>query len=507
MPPAAALRVDRILGDRPLTEIGRPTLAIRNRPGPDRREMLAVAGAHQSGFAPVAVYNATDLRCRAVVRSRFPVHTMAFHPEHPLLTIGTGRYDGGYFFEGELLLLNWKTGTTHSLIDDHTGRQILDLEWLNSHELRILRAPSDDGKDPAARSEGYVSTVIRKDWRKVEPHRLKLTELAGPRVPAPRDPYSPQVLAARLKALPSAFPGYLTTAAKPRREVRAVEMLPDGRILAALDGVIAEAWSRSGDLLWSVPDAEGGRDLVVTTEGVWAGVVHPGWEQSPRILLRLALDDGAELDRIDPGSLVTLVPSADGQPATAPIVTAGSRADLRIRRGSRIYTRAAKRPHRSKKYWLAAAEFPGPSVPRLPSPSEFHRLFPFSWEPNETHFAGPGVEAADGSLIHAGTVYNGLGLQPGGAFVVSRNLQTGTPNWVFRSDHPATALDANEKTIYIAYNDGEVVALNLRSGTPEWHHYVTLSGVPVVSTALTTPSPGRLLLGTTDGRILDCSVR
>ncbi|WP_435593601.1 hypothetical protein [Nocardia sp. bgisy118] len=67
--------------------------------------------------------------CRALLGARFPVHAMAFHPSLPVLAVGSGRYDGGYFFEGELLLLDLETGAIKSLIEDYYGgRQVLGLE-------------------------------------------------------------------------------------------------------------------------------------------------------------------------------------------------------------------------------------------------------------------------------------------------------------------------------------------------------------------------------------------
>ena len=68
-----------------------------------------------------------DLMKRVVEsgHSRFPVHAMAFHPVLPLLAVGTGRYDGGYFFEGELLLVHLETDETRTLIEHEVGRQVL----------------------------------------------------------------------------------------------------------------------------------------------------------------------------------------------------------------------------------------------------------------------------------------------------------------------------------------------------------------------------------------------
>lgn len=95
----------------------------------------------------MAVYDSHDLSCRAVLRCRFPVHALAFHPTLPLLAVGTGSYDGGYFFEGELLLLNSETNVTVSSFEDGIGREVLGLEWLDDHDLRLLLAPPDDWQD------------------------------------------------------------------------------------------------------------------------------------------------------------------------------------------------------------------------------------------------------------------------------------------------------------------------------------------------------------------------
>jgi hypothetical protein len=172
----------RILGDRPFAESGEPVLAVV------AEGRLAVAGdfVHESRRATVAVYDIGDLTCRAVLPSRYPVHALAFHPTLPLLAVGTGSYDGGYFFEGELLLLDLETSTAVSLFEHELGRQVLGLEWLDDQELRLLMAPPDDWQDQAARVEGHVALVRRDDWRSVAPESIEPEELAGLRIPMPR---------------------------------------------------------------------------------------------------------------------------------------------------------------------------------------------------------------------------------------------------------------------------------------------------------------------------------
>lgn len=53
---------------------------------------------------------------------------------------------------------------------------------------------------------------------------------------------------------------------------------------------------------------------------------------------------------------------------------------------------------------------------------------------------------------------------------------------------------------------GKPVALDLDldTGTARWRGHVLVGAVPVLPTALTVTGPGRLLLGASDGRILEC---
>ncbi|WP_308310558.1 PQQ-binding-like beta-propeller repeat protein [Streptomyces sp. G3] len=499
-----SLSVDRILADRSFAEIGDPVLATAD----ERRGLLAVAGMHEfGGTAPVGVYDTGDLACYALVHSHYPVHAMAFHPVLPLLAVGTGRYDGGYFFEGQLLLLHLETGKGTSLFERGLGRQVLDLEWLDEEALRVVMAPPDDWQDETACVEGHVAVVRRPDWTAVPADSLTCRDLAGPRVPASR----PDGRAAARRVVAGLSADWAS-----RRNVRAVEALSDGRILATLDGIGLESWLPSGERAWMVPDEEGGREIVVAADegSAWVGLIRrPGMrDRVPQSVVRLSLADGRQHDSIVPSSFVSLVRCADGRPALSPDGRNGARSRFPVRGGSRIYFLSTRRPmdernpHKGE-HWVTAMDLQGPVTARPVEPldSSVQWMFPYSWEPDETHFGGPGVEAADGTLVHAGTVYHGDGLQPGGSFVVRRETTDGRPRWVFRTDRKATALDADAATVYVGYDDGEVVALDLADGAVRWRQRLTVGAVFAVPTALTATGTGRLLIGTGDGRILECS--
>ncbi|GAB1823351.1 outer membrane protein assembly factor BamB family protein [Herbidospora sp. RD11066] len=449
-----------------------------------------------SARCPVGVYSRRDLTCRALVHWRHPVHAMAFHPRLPLLAIGTGRYDGGHHFGGELLLLSLDTGVAVPLVehlsgDDASGRQVLGLEWLDDQALRVLMAPPDDWQDAAACTEGHVAVVRRTDWSRVPPGSVTSDDLAGPRIPVARPDgrEAARALVTRLSA------GW-----KPRRNVRAVEPLPDGRILATLDGVLLEAWSPSGEREWSVADEEGGREIVVTGETVWVSSMRPDGE-----IIRLSLADGALLDRVTPSGPVSLVRCSDGRPALAPRALDA----FPIRSASRLYFLTFT-PMKGDELARGEASVDAVALSTLPAdrpgepdPAEIRTLFPHAWEAGERHIAGPGAETPDGTLVHAGRIYDGRGLQPGGSFVVRRSAATGTPLWVFRTDRPATTLALDEDAVYVAYDDGEIIVLDLHDGTARRRGHMKVGAVPVRPTALTVAGPGRLLIGTSDGRVVD----
>ncbi|WP_437003553.1 outer membrane protein assembly factor BamB family protein [Streptomyces sp. enrichment culture] len=265
-----------------------------------------------------------------------------------------------------------------------------------------------------------------------------------------------------------------------------------------------------------VPDEEGGREIVVAADegSAWIGLIRrPGMrDRVPQSVVRLSLADGRQHDSIVPSSFVSLMRCADGRPALSPDGRNGARSRFPVRGGSRIYFLSTRRPMdernpRKGEHWVTAMDLQGPVTARPVEPldSSVRWMFPYSWEPDETHFGGPGVEAADGTLVHAGTVYHGDGLQPGGSFVVRRETTVGRPRWVFRTDRKATALDADAATVYVGYDDGEVVALDLADGAVRWRQRLTVGAVFAIPTALTVTGTGRLLIGTGDGRILECS--
>ncbi|MEW1633038.1 PQQ-binding-like beta-propeller repeat protein [Streptomyces sp. NPDC093801] len=75
--------------------------------------------------------------------------------------------------------------------------------------------------------------------------------------------------------------------------------------------------------------------------------------------------------------------------------------------------------------------------------------------------------------------------------------------WQHRTDHPATALDTDGDSVYVAYNCGALTALDADDGSVRWHTALAVGGAPTTGLSLAVAPGGRLLIGTVDGRILE----
>ncbi|MFE5242346.1 MULTISPECIES: outer membrane protein assembly factor BamB family protein [unclassified Streptomyces] len=150
-------------------------------------------------------------------------------------------------------------------------------------------------------------------------------------------------------------------------------------------------------------------------------------------------------------------------------------------------------PHTEK--WVTAVSADG----------TLRQLFAHSWVPAEHHFGGPAVEIGR-SPVHAGSVHRGQELQPGGAYVVRRSLN-GSVQWQHRADHPVTALETDGDTVYVACNSGSLTALDAESGAVRWDTELQVEGAPTTALSLAVTPHGHLLVGTVDGRILECTLQ
>lgn len=528
--------VNRVLGSGPFAETGHPRVVSTSPSG----ELIVVAGdlgwaqwhAWDAGvgYVPIGVYRAADLTCIHLVKAAWQANSIAFHPTLPIVAIGTGSYDGGYAFTGELLLLDVVSGRCVSILDER--RQVSRVTWRDERVLEIALMPrTDDEEDHIGAANQIVLTVERTDWDSLPARAIAVADSVPtlvPREPRP-DPVETEAVIkgiCRDRGIRWA----------PRRHVWAVHVLTSGSVLAALEGVALECWlPDAAEAAWSLPvDGVGCQIKVAPDERTALTNVQSPRQpyDDPSVIEMVELADGRQRLAIDADFPAVLVDRTDGlyavrttdrhdahEHGTVIVASDGhpvghldlERYDLfnhffDIRRAPELLFLRGSQPKPWRDKWIVAVDVvDGVAEPPV------RRMFPLEWDDQRRGhlFGGPGVYlegSAGPAIVHTGTVHNGAGLLPGNAFVVRRRYPSGDLEWVFTADAKATAIDADDKTIYVAFVTGELVALHSDNGVALAHDLLTANGQPVVPLSLSVAGPGRIVVGTLDGRVLDCSV-
>ncbi|MBB4957324.1 hypothetical protein [Micromonospora polyrhachis] len=476
------------------------------------------------------MYESADLTCLRHITTRWPTNVIACHPTLPLAAIGTGSYDGGWFYEGELLLLDLTTGTTVSLLAD--PREVRQLVWRDSQTLDLVLAIPCDEDEERFGTTSLACSIRRDDWDRAAAGMLRMPYGEAPVPDRPRT--EPAVAVTIIERLCQERGLRWVN----RRGVWAVDSLSDGRIVAALEGVRLECWSStSGESLWRLPVDGAGCQVKVLPEGRTALVLTQtpprfeggGWTLDPSVVAEVDLDDAEVRTIHEPAFSAVLVSRADGWwalrdteyrtgAATGEIILQSSDGvntttvklgrydlfnhffDIRYAPDLLFLQGQEDKPWQDK--WVVSVDVPGGSM---------RRLFPLEWdEPRGGHlFGGCGAyldDRAGPALVHTGAVHDGAGLLPGNAFVVRRAYPTGELQWVFTADHQATALDVDGDFVYVTFNSGELVLLRAEDGAMHARHELRVNGHRVVPLSLVRLGPGRLAIGTLDGRVLVCSL-
>jgi hypothetical protein len=117
------------------------------------------------GCYRVALYDAQSLKCLTATDTiRSPVNDLAFHPTLPLLAIGTGRYDGGCFFGGDLVLWDFQRQKIGGVLT--SSRMVVSCAFSgagNALELG-LRPVTDDDFEGDAQEIVLEGRAERGSW-------------------------------------------------------------------------------------------------------------------------------------------------------------------------------------------------------------------------------------------------------------------------------------------------------------------------------------------------------
>lgn len=161
-------------------------------------ELAAVASAFPLLINPRAraVYGGATLRYRVGLYRRgeaapfatfdalrLPVNDVAFHPTRPAIAIGAGSYDGGYLFEGDLVIWNWADGRSRRPclhVPEVVRCRYLDDAGQLEAWVRPWDESWDEDDDRAAPAADTLLRIRIDDsdaaWRAGEPAALDLDE-------------------------------------------------------------------------------------------------------------------------------------------------------------------------------------------------------------------------------------------------------------------------------------------------------------------------------------------
>ncbi|MFE8700015.1 hypothetical protein ACFYKX_05180 [Cytobacillus sp. FJAT-54145] len=91
----------------------------------------------------VQLYNIKTLESISCLDVPYPINEIAFHPQECLVFLGTGSFDGGFLYEGELLNWDYHTGELFSLLEE--SREIISVNFDEKDDmLNFTVSPEDD---------------------------------------------------------------------------------------------------------------------------------------------------------------------------------------------------------------------------------------------------------------------------------------------------------------------------------------------------------------------------
>jgi len=560
---------DSTLANFAFPELGRPTF-VECREG-----LMAIASVfpypqwHGRGIASgcalehrVALYRRDSLACVGVFdRSGFTVNHLCFHPGYPLLAISTGRYDGGWRYQGNLFLWNWETGKSISVLDE--SREVVSCEFLEEGAQVVLRPQTSEEEDEELDGRALFLTASL-------PHDA-ISELCDTFGDGIDGPDAPSVLEGVVRVHELAFTrtvhekyeeGYmhqrpdeirsrLTETAQAanlifeeRWNVWDLCWAGDDHVLAAGGGFALEKWDVSGvrkrrlefggDGVQVVPLSNPEAVLVNQSEG-WSRGAHK-WE----LIVRVERVDVHGESRSGVATLdfpCSLSVAASGHvlarqtggyetphdrlhPTTrdcvmAPDANATGPLDLGQYDPLNHYLRVDGAP---ELYYLQGTTkfFPEEDkwVARIdPSTLARERLFPLEWNKDRNaHLLGGPAAYVPGegnpSLVLALYGAESPGVDHVGCKLMRRKLPDGDVLWEQDLDGAATAIVILEglSAVLVSFNDGRLVGVDLTDAHVLAEETLRIDGHPTVALSLAA-NGNRIAAGTIDGRIILMTLR
>lgn len=464
-----------------------------------------------------SLYSA-DLQERIAVLPalRFPVNDISIHPTRTVVALATGSYDGGYSFEGQLLLWDWQRDEVIDVLAG--GREIWRVWFTADGALELGLRPTSEEAVPDAWHVMFAGTLTDlRPYRELgieknspDPRIAGFVQLDRESLP-PDTPDWRHAKERWQRAFGSRTPEY-------RSNVQDVAWSDDGHVLAVHLGCELEAWDRQGHRVLDVRGTHTGVKLLRSKHGIYVHLrlLETPPNASPFYRTTLAQLEGTTLSEIrtfigskafsiDAGGRI-LARDTD-HPKEPDRVLAPDGRDLLVRH----LVDAARRnydlclDHGDALYLLRdtpAIPRPRKALFRLDVDNKLRECW--LWDTgDEPYTCNHAVLLPDGDVARAFAVDN-VQLQP--AHLEIRVLESGALRHTYPLSAAPTCLARNEQYLFYALSDGMIGAIDFRTGERVFERAFHVDGVPVIALCLAARGDD-LACGTRDGRVLLLRVR
>jgi hypothetical protein len=467
----------------------------------------------------IAIHRTTDRgRLATLDVGRWPVQDVAFHPTLPLLAIATGSYDGGWSFEGELLVWNLGTGEVKRPMRD--SRDVARCRFEGDRIVVLLR-PTDessvpDGVDPFSTYE----RVSISNWEATGTFRVQATgSMTDVGFEQDRTVETGPALASRLA-------GHAA-----RGRIVDVAWRGDDRVAVDVSGQL-DVWSAAGDSTWGVPSSQVTTEIALESATGGAIVRAPRAPRAAQLLpspsrLLLHVIDGEPDDRsslyevaADGPTLVRRFDyvhsfSRDGAGRMLARRCNATDRDLLLDESARTIGEVDLGPFDCFNHSLRVDDA-GSLYALAGSPPEAHRRKRLvsvgargtvddvmAWDDGD----GPHLMEGSAVVLDSGDVVVGYRVYDPKPSVRRCGLErrarpTGAPVWKVELPCPPAAMVVVGASVVVSTLSGRLMTVDVTTGKVTADVRVVVDGVPASICAMAVRG-NAVLAGTLDGRVLD----
>ena len=130
----------------------------------ENKRLIAVANSFSTQWSgrdvsmwskSLILYNLDTLEFISFVDNlNYDINDLAFHPTESIIALGIGSYDGGAYYEGELLFWNYETNELNSILTDN--REVIKCAFSkDGNKLIFTVNPTDDLNCPDYTDKEY----------------------------------------------------------------------------------------------------------------------------------------------------------------------------------------------------------------------------------------------------------------------------------------------------------------------------------------------------------------